>query len=46
MIDDNINVYSSLVETSTKPILFGKDLNKEFDCERVNDWEEVLEIIN
>lgn len=41
MIDDNINVYDSLVETSTKPILFDKGDNRV----RVNSWSEVLDIL-
>lgn len=44
MIDDNINVYNSLVGTSTKPLLFTKEANMKYSCERVNDWNEVLEL--
>ncbi len=45
MIDDNIDVYNSLVGTNTKPILFGKEATKSYDCIRVNNWDEILDLI-
>lgn len=41
MIDDNINVYDSLVGTSTKPILFSKGNNRF----RVDSWSEILDVL-
>lgn len=46
MIDDNINVYNSLLDTKVRPVLFSKKQNKEFDCIRVNDWLEIEQLIN
>jgi len=41
MIDDNVNVYDSLIDTSIKPILFGKGDNRT----RIDSWSEVLDIL-
>ena len=43
MIDDNISVYDSLADTSTKPILFGKGDNKR---KRVDSWTDMLSFLN
>ena len=41
MIDDNVSVYDSLIDTSIKPILFGKGDNRT----RIDSWSEVLDIL-
>ena len=45
MIDDNISIYNSLVGTKTKPILFEKDLTKNLDVVKVNNWLDVMNLI-
>lgn len=42
MIDDNISVYDSLVDTHTKPILFGKNNGKR---KNVDSWNNVLSVL-
>lgn len=41
MIDDNVSIYDSLIDTSIKPILFGKGDNRT----RIDSWSEVLDIL-
>ena len=45
MIDDNIEVYNSLLGTRVKPILFEKDCTKDLDLLKVNNWNDILNII-
>ena len=48
LTDDSIDTCRSLVDSSTKPILFTTTINAEFDSEgiqRVTDWKELGDIL-
>ena len=44
MIDDNIRVYNSLIGTKTKPILFSKELTKDMEADKVDNWLDIIDL--